>query len=145
MGDGQEVAEREMRKPPAGTLQFSPGLGKWAPASRVRGQGGGWGGRDREWEGSSTVPAAEREANTRATPHTYSLRRAAPNRLRVGTTGFCRAHSGGERCTPLGLCKTSTRTRNTPCPGTRRRRTPGHSQLLAPPAPDRSLIRRTAY
>ena len=98
VGDGQEGTEREMREPPAGTLQFSPGLGKWAPAGRVRGQGGGWGGRDREWEASSTIPAAETEANTRATPHTYSLRRAAPNRLRVGT-GFCRAHAGGERCT----------------------------------------------
>ena len=74
---------------------------------------GGWGARDRE-VGRVQHHSRRGEKQTQLQPHTHSLRRAALNRQKLQTSAARDA---------LGRCKTSTQTRNTPCPGTPRRRT----------------------
>lgn len=72
VGDGQKGARREMSEPPADTLQFSPGAGKWAAAGRVWEQGWGLGSEgQRSGEGPAPFPT-RREANTTATTHTLT-------------------------------------------------------------------------
>lgn len=120
VGDGQKRAGREMREPLAGTLQFSPGLGKWAAAGRVWERGWGWGARDRE-VGRVQHYSRRGQRSKHNCNHTHT-------------------HCGGQHLTDrnyrllqgslrwpardaLSRWKTSTQTRNTPCPGTPRRRT----------------------
>ena len=72
VGDGQKGAGREMREPPADTPVFPR---CWEVGSGGKGLGTRMGGGERgteKWEGSSTIPAAEREANTTATTHTLT-------------------------------------------------------------------------
>ena len=68
------------------TLQFSPGVGKWAAAGRVWEQGWGVGSEgQRSGKGPAPFPP-RREKQTQLQPHTHSLRRAALKRQKLQTS-----------------------------------------------------------
>ena len=94
----------------------------WEAGSGGQGLGTRMGGGERgaeKWGGSSTIPAAEKQ--TQLQPHTHThcggLHLIGTNyRLLQGSLRWPARDA-------LGRCKTSTQARNTPCPGTPRRRT----------------------